>query len=112
MLKTNFANKVKDFHELDFSSKKYFMNISLSGNSFAYFSLTIYSVKVSCGNGILTPSCNDCPRTNDNVNSWCAGSCTFDNESKTCLESKSYLSYEVLISLRFIIKEKHLQIIS
>ena len=60
-----------------------------------FFSLTNDLVKVSCGNGTLSPRCKDCPRTNINVDSWCGGNCKFDRETETCQESTSNLSISI-----------------
>ena len=50
------------------------------------------SVKVSCGNGVLSPSCNLCPQSNDTeLKSWCRGTCYFDERDEICKEGNILL---------------------
>lgn len=44
-----------------------------------------FLVNLTCGNGILSPNCNLCPKNGDTItNSWCSGNCYYDENDELC----------------------------
>ena len=53
----------------------------------------IHVVKITCGNDVLSPSCEDCPKSNitRSDEQWCGGNCRIDENDGKCKEnSKLY----------------------
>ena len=50
------------------------------------------SVEITCGNDVLSPSCKNCPKTNDTQNDeqWCAGNCRIDKNDGICKENSKF----------------------
>ena len=62
------------------------MQISLSISFSSYPKIVlIFTEIISCGNGILAPSCSVCPKPKHlEIDDWCRGDCAVDKSDGLC----------------------------